>query len=147
MKKKMSSSCYNKHIYCRVVKLGQSCNFYSHTYTLHGTRVENEMRDKVRETETLDSETEIGRRKGINSGVFCLSESPSDSDVTIQLATLLVPHCQSRYLFSIRYQIRLPVFTAYVRDKKYDKTERFRIHRNSNSLTLRIFFCFFFIIL
>jgi hypothetical protein len=34
-------------------------------------------------------------------GVFCLSESPSYSDVTIQLAMLLVPRYRSRYLFPL----------------------------------------------
>jgi hypothetical protein len=41
--------------------------------------------------------------EGINSGVFCLSESPSDSDFTLQLAMLLVPRCRSRYLFPLRH--------------------------------------------
>jgi hypothetical protein len=44
--------------------------------------------------------------KGINSGVFCLSEYPSYSDVTIQLAMLLVLRCRNRYLFPLRYVCR-----------------------------------------
>jgi hypothetical protein len=46
--------------------------------------------------------------KGINSGVFGLSESPSDSDVTIQVDVIGFSLSES---LSLSTQIRLSVFT------------------------------------